>query len=388
MKWKMEKRITAVLIDTSAYHNRQCDFSGIMSAMIPMFLRLMETNHIPILSHPILDNEVRKHIKDSQIVERAGDICKTLRKNKAILASVGIGTEGILAHISADKIADSLTEEYEEFAKNFIMLPYVDAEEVFADYFSAKPPFAATGEKKAEFPDAFVLKGLLRYCGQNPDAQILVISNDVDWKKTLSDNPQIQLVNTLKDALTCMWSQLGDKAEFVWRIWSDKTPKIMAGIAAAAEREAFSIDGIYELEDIEISSIRTTSMVGNMTPLEITEDSVLVHTTVSFSVDGVAEYFDESRSVWDKEDGIYYFLAYSRMTFRDASAESECEVRLGFPSDGSMTPVEIKEIRLTNKWDISIDVSDADVTEEDITDYGEDDWRAEQAEALAEYHNH
>lgn len=57
----MKKRITAVLIDTSAYHNRQCDFSGIMSAMIPMFLRLMETNHIPILSHPILDNEVKKH---------------------------------------------------------------------------------------------------------------------------------------------------------------------------------------------------------------------------------------------------------------------------------------------------------------------------------------
>ena len=86
----MEKRITAVLIDTSAYHNRQCDFAGIMSEMIPTFLRLMETNHIPILSHPILDNEIRKHINESQIVERAGELCKTLRKNKAILASVDI----------------------------------------------------------------------------------------------------------------------------------------------------------------------------------------------------------------------------------------------------------------------------------------------------------
>lgn len=373
----MEKPITAVLIDTSAYHNRQCDFAGIMSAMIPTFLRLMETNHIPILSHPILDNEVRKHIKESQIVERAGNLCKTLRKNKAILASVGIGPEGILAHVSAEKIAESITEEYERFAKNFIMLPYVDAEEVFADYFNAKPPFAATGEKKAEFPDAFVLKGLLKYCAQNPDAQILVISNDTDWKKTLLDNPQVRLVDTLKDALSCMWPQLGDKAEFVWRIWSDKTPEIMVEIAAAAESEAFSIAGIYELEDIEISSIRTTSMVGNMTPLEITEDSVLVHTTVSLSVDGVAEYLDESRSVWDKEDGAYCFCAYSRMTFYDASAEAECEVRLGFPSDGSMKPVEIKEIRVTNKWDICIDASDAEVTEEDITDYGDDEWRTE-----------
>ena len=58
------------------------------------------------------------------------------------------------------------------------------------------------------------------------------------------------------------------------------------------------------------------------------------------------------------------------------------------PADGSMSPVEIKSVRITNKWDISIDVSEAEVQEEDITDYGENDWRAEQAEALEEYHKH
>jgi len=384
----MEKQITAVLIDTSAYHNRQCDFAGIMSAMIPTFLRLMETNHITVLSHPILDSEIRKHIYESDIVSRAEKLCKTIQKNKAIMTFAGFGTQDILEQASAEKVADSLISEYTELAKSFVMLPYVDAQEVFADYFSAKPPFSVTGEKKSEFPDAFVLKGLLKYCTEHPDAQILVISDDPDWKKTLGDNTHIQLVNTLKDALSCMWSQLGDKAEFVWRIWSAKTEEIMIEIAAAAECEAFSIDDIYELEDIEISNIRTTSMVGNMTPLEITEDSVLVHATVSLSVDGMAEYLDENRSVWDKEDGVYYFLAYSRITFQDASAEAECEVRLGFPADGSMNPIEIKNVRITNKWDISIDVSEADVTEEDITDYGEDEWRAEQAEALAEYHNH
>lgn len=181
---------------------------------------------------------------------------------------------------------------------------------------------------------------------------------------------------------------LTHKFQFVWQIWSEKIPEIMVSIASAAESESFSIDGIYELEDIEITNIRATSMMGNMTPLEIAKDSVLVHTTVSLAIDGTAEYLDESRSVWDKEDGAYYFVAYSRVTFQDASAEVECEVRLNFPADGSMKPIEIKEVRITNKWDIGIDISDAEVEEEDITDYGEDDWRAEQAEALAEYHNH
>lgn len=384
----MEKRITAVLIDTSAYHNRQCDFSGIMSAMIPMFLRLLEINHIPVLGHPILDNEVRKHINDSQIVERTKELCKSLRKSKSILSSVGFVAEDILDRASAEKIAGSLTEAYDEFAKSFVMLPYVDAQEVFADYFNTKPPFSATGAKKAEFPDAFVLKGLLRYCAENPDAQVLVISSDSDWRNTLSGNVQIEMVSTLKDALVALWSQLDDKAEFVWRIWSEKTPEIMVEIASAAESEAFSIDGIYEPEEIEITRIHATSMMGNMTPLEITENSTLVHATAVLSIDGVADYFDENRSVWDKEDQIYYFMAYSRMHFQDASAEVECEVRLGFPADGSMKPIEIQSVRLTNNRDICIDVSKSAVTEEDITDYGEDDWRAEQAEALEGYYNH
>lgn len=384
----MEKRITAVLIDTSAYHNRQCDFSGIMSAMIPMFLRLLEVNHIPVLSHSILDNEVRKHINDSQIIDRTKELCKALRKSKAILCSVGFDAEDIMGRASAEKIAESLMGAYEEFSKSFVMLPYVDAQEVFADYFSTKPPFSAAGAKKAEFPDAFVLKGLLRYCTENPDAQVLVISSDSDWRNTLSGNAQIEMVNTLKDALVALWSQLDDKAEFVWRIWSDKTPEIMVEIASAAESEAFSIDGVYEPEEIEITRIHATNMMGNMTPLEITENSALVHATAVLSIDGVADYFDENRSVWDKEDQIYYFMAYSRMHFQDASAEVECEVRLGFPADGSMKPIEILSVRLTNKRDICIDVSKAAVTEEDITDYGEDDWRAERDEVLEGYYNH
>ena len=164
-------------------------------------------------------------------------------------------------------------------------------------------------------------------------------------------------------------------------------PSIMVEIASVAEREAFSVDGIYEPEDIDISKIRATSMIGNMTPLEITEDSVLVHATASLAVDGVVEYLDENRSLWDKEDQCYYFMAYTRMTFENAAAEVECEVRLSFPSDGSMKPIEIDNVRITNRWDICLDVSESETTEEDITNYGEDDWRAERDEALEEYHS-
>ncbi len=384
----MAKQITAVLIDTSAYHNRQCDFPGINSAMIPTFLRLMETNHIPVLSHPILDNEIRKHIKESEIVARTKDLGKAIRQCKGVLSAVGLFAEDFLAKANVQKVEEILVEAYQNFADSFVVLPYVDAQAVFEDYFKTKPPFSSTGAKKAEFPDAFVLKGLFKYCAENPDEQILVVSTDSDWKSTLSGNNQIEMVDTLKDALAFLWSQLEDKAEFVWRIWSEMIPEITAEISSAAESEAFDVNEIYELEDIEITSVRTTGMIGNMVPMEITADSVLVHVTALLSVDGMVEYLDESRSLWDKEDQLYYFKAYTRKTFQEASAEAECEVRLGFPADGSMKPIKIQSVKITNKWDIALDISEAEVQEEDITDYGEDDWRAEQAEALAEYHRH
>ena len=180
----MKKSITAVMIDTSAYHNRQCDFSGMTTAMIPTFLRLMESNHIPVLSHPILDAEARKHIEESEIIKKTQNLTNAIKKSKGVLASLGLSSAELMEIITVEKVKDMLMAAYEEYSKRFVMLPYVKPQEVFADYFSAKPPFSATGSKKAEFPDAFVLKGLLQYCSKNPTAQILVVSNDNDWKKS------------------------------------------------------------------------------------------------------------------------------------------------------------------------------------------------------------
>lgn len=37
----MNDRIDAVLVDTSVYHKKQCDFEGITNSIIPMLLQLL-----------------------------------------------------------------------------------------------------------------------------------------------------------------------------------------------------------------------------------------------------------------------------------------------------------------------------------------------------------
>ena len=63
----MDRKIDAVMIDTSAYHKKQCDFEGITNSIIPMLLQLLEANDITLLTHPVLEKEIKKHIGESEL---------------------------------------------------------------------------------------------------------------------------------------------------------------------------------------------------------------------------------------------------------------------------------------------------------------------------------
>lgn len=65
---------------------------------------------------------------------------------------------------------------------------------------------------------------------------------------------------------------------------------------------------------------------------------------------------------------------------------ARCELTL--PMMGSFTSISLGSVRTINKWDISLDLEDAEISEQDVTDYGEDDYLAEQAETLEDYYKH
>ena len=53
-----------------------------------------------------------------------------------------------------------------------------------------------------------------------------------------------------------------------------------------------------------------------------------------------------------------------------------------------MSQVELDPVKLINEWDISLYLDEAETIEKDVTDYGEDDYRAEQAEAMQNFYRH
>lgn len=384
----MDHKIDAVMIDTSIYHKNQCDFRGITKSIIPMLLQLLEANNITLLTHPVLESEIKKHIGESELVSRIGNLQTSLRKYNKQLQMIDISTEDLIRRLDEINIEKSLIDKFDLFYKHAISVPYVSAQEVFEDYFNANPPFSTTGNKKSEFPDAFILKGIIEYCKNNANSTVLIISDDSDWKHTLEENKQIVQVDSLEAAMLLLWEQLDDKSDLYQMLISQTKSDIYTKISDAALNEAFCIDDIDTAEEVDIEKVSVVDINDIIVPLEVTQNSVLLQITATLSANGCSEFFDENRSVWDSEDRCYYFCAYTRLTFQNALAEVDCEVEINFSDDGSLSQVELSSVKLINKWDIFLNLDEAETIENDVTDYGEDDYRAEQAEAMENFYRH
>ena len=151
--------------------------------------------------------------------------------------------------------------------------------------------------KKAEFPDAFILKGIIEYCKNNTNSTVLIISDDPDWKNTLDGQKQIELVNSLEEAMLLLWEQLDDKSNLYQMLISQIKSDIFAEIECAALGEAFCIDEIDTAEEVDIEKISVVDINDMIIPLEVTQNSVLLQITATLSANGQSEFFDENRSV-------------------------------------------------------------------------------------------
>ncbi len=60
-----ENRITLILIDTCAFRDANSDFPGIVKSLLPSFFSTADEKGITLLTHPVLENEIHKHIEDS-----------------------------------------------------------------------------------------------------------------------------------------------------------------------------------------------------------------------------------------------------------------------------------------------------------------------------------
>ncbi len=349
------ERITMVLVDTSAFIEANSDFIGLHSALLPSFFDAAAEKGIVLLTHPILDREIQKHIEDSSIYKEYQKLINQLGKCKDVLILAECNDIELFKKIAAFDVKAKTFETFMDNYKNAVRLGYPDPEIIFGQYFAAKPPFSATGKKKSEFPDAFVIESVKQYLEEHPNEVLLVVSKDPDWEKAFSGMDNVSICGSISDAVTKInkiESILSE--EIITELFQSAYKEMLADVQFSAECECYGIPDYEFSEDFETDRVEVTAIDDIIVPLKVTRSSLLIKTTATISVDGHGVVLDEDSSVWDKEDGNYIYTVYADLSVTDGEAEVECEIELGFDLDDPAGTVQVSHVKLNNRFDIEV----------------------------------
>lgn len=377
----MSNLIDAVIIDTSALEVKQFDFLGITSETIPAFYDLLHQKNMILLSHPILMAEIKKHINTSEIIKRSEELQRDIIRNRGTLELAGLSPDDAVDRIKSLSLKEKITSAFEKRYQDAVILSFPSPEKVFEDYFAAKPPFTASGKKKSEFPDAFVLGAVKEYIKTHSTKTVLVISSDDDWKSAVSEIDRISFARSIEEGIKTIQSAEGIMSSFYA---AEKS--IKAEIVQVAEGECFDLKGYEPIDDIEVTAIRVSSLYDDIVPLRVTQTDALIKCSAELSVDGSVTIIDEDRSFYDPESNTMLFTAFSTADFKNAPAEIECEIKLLFDPDNLAGTVQIEKVKIDYRYSIELDLDQAEVEWHSFS--SEDEANAEMMDTLEEFFRH
>lgn len=234
----------------------------------------------------------------------------------------------------------------------FTIIPYdeIDFRRIIDDYFKENPPFKE-GEKKNEFPDAFIISSIEQYCKKN-NIEIIAISKDHDWVNYTS--PYFKITKDINPIFEEIAKEIeSDTIKFVSQLLRKHENNILSQI------KAYIIDyGDFtntDFFDSEITNIAIRKL--SLNKMAITHiDKPYADVVLSLGIDLTADitFPDYDNAYWDKEEQTYYFL--EEMTLNhdfDLSVDVLISVEYNLKDD-SFYDLNIKSLNNEKSIDLSI----------------------------------
>jgi len=193
----------------------------------------------------------------------------------------------------------------------------VDPRVIFEKYFDRKPPFDDT--KSKEFPDAFVIEALAKWCKDN-GATMYVVTADAAAGRAVKETGVLIQVESLQELLT-----IATEAE---------TPEIISVIDEVIKSQTFKgelqeyinkkfdwMGTIYSGEHVD-GEIIDTEVADDVTILKFSiisanEDTVGTILSVRVPVEFTVLFVDEGASWYDSEAAEWQFDEKAVRTFED-----------------------------------------------------------------------
>lgn len=351
------KEYGAILVDTSIFdaHGLKLE-KGLLGK-----LNQFKDSEIEYLLPDVIKGEVQSHLEKKvkssrasleKALNDAGDHLffdgSELNDAKLILIDSN-EIEGIAAS-RVDKFIDNSGASVLECGD------YVSVSELLKQYFQNEPPFAETGKKKNEFPDAIVLLATEAWAEES-EINVLAVARDGDWKNYCETSDNIDYTEDLADALskfnketapfaflslltTKLEQEDDDAADFVEKIRSG-VESYFNGFTPDQEADSFhhwEPDGCHGwLNDFELSD-------SNFKIVDHSEDYIVLEVSANITVKVEGEF---SLFQYDSIDRDHVYIGGVSVTAEEQFT-SEILVRVCGDLTGDLDALDVEEVEVVN----------------------------------------
>lgn len=287
-----------VFLDTSVLIAHHFDYSSVQLSRLG---ELAQQGDAHLVTTPIVVAEVESNIRKR--VEHIAAELKRFKKDHRIAKNFTTAALKPVSHaFDAVSAHRELTAQFYDYMKRtgteLVRLELSSAAEVFDWYFKQLPPFGG-GEKKHEFPDAFTVSTLEKWCGQRRE-KLYVVTGDGDLAK---------YCDTSRNLI-----RLRRPAEFIdgflrrtttMRLVEDSASKNLERVRDIVG-EQFGELGFYlddeegDVDEVEVKGVE----IEELSLLDVADSAARFEALVQVQFEANVSYPDMETSVWDSEDGI------------------------------------------------------------------------------------
>ena len=291
-------RANYVYLDTESYEAASYDFAG---TRLKALAKHLESGRLKLITTDITKAEVRCRMTDNLRGELAA-LRKWRRRARTLRTASRLRRTGLFVDLDATDLAQRLYDEFEGFLRTHgaICIDAIkqSAVPVFRRYFSQEPPFG-TGEKRREFPDAFVLEALVDWTGRRSD-DAFVVSGD---KLMAAACETIERLHPI-ESLALLLDHVASDDEAVASFLRDELRKNLVQIQkkAAADFQDLGFHVVDEWGDVEMN-VSEMEPYGEPDLVDISGSAVTAEMQFTAHYDAHLSYEDAASGVYDREEG-------------------------------------------------------------------------------------
>lgn len=350
-----EKEYDALLVDTSIYDANALRLEKGLLGKLSQFRK----SPIELLMPDVIKNEVRSHL-EQKIKSARSALEKSLNEAGDHLffdgSALNDAKQILIDGKEIEGLADSRLENFiaQTGARVLECSDYVSVSSILKQYFSNLPPFAETGKKKNEFPDAIVLLAVESWAATEGKS-VLAVARDGDWTKYCETSQRIDHIEELSAALDVFNHANAPYAllsSLEYALANDTAQVFLSGIAEGLSRalEGFTPDQeadsrfVLETEGCH-GWFKDFCLLDNaFRIIDTDEDWVVLEATASITVEAEGEF---SLSIYDSIDRDYVSMGGVTATAKE-EFESEILITISGDLNGPIDQLAIDEVEIVN----------------------------------------